>query len=85
MGLGDADDAVAVAVGGGVEVLVSPDGVAQGLDDRFRGLVVPGGPGAGARARAIDSEGRCSSVEEEGKAARLMRGLEWCILRGCGG
>ena len=46
LGLRDADDVVAVVVGGGVGVGVGPDGVAEGLDDGFGGLVVPGGAGA---------------------------------------
>ena len=65
LGLGDADDVVAVAVGGGVGVGVGPDGVAESLDDGFGGLIVPGGAGAEAGAATVDSEGGDGSVEEE--------------------
>ena len=66
LGLGDADDVVAVVVGGRVSVGVGPDGVAKGLDDSFGGLVVPGGSGAKAGAAAVDAEGCGGGVEEEG-------------------
>ena len=65
--LRDADDVVAVVVGGRVGVGVGPDGVAKGLDDSFGGLVVPGGAGAEARAAAVDAEGRGGGGEEEGE------------------
>ena len=67
LGLRDADDVVAVVVGGRVGVGVGPDGVAEGLDDGFGGLVVPAGAGAEAGAAAVDAEGCGGGGEEEGE------------------
>ena len=58
---------VAVVVGGRVGVGVGPDGVAEGLDDGLRGLVVPAGAGAEAGAAAVDAEGCGGGGEEEGE------------------
>lgn len=75
LGLGDADYVVAVVVGGGVEVGVGPDGVAEGLDDCFGLFVIPGCTGAETGAAAIDSESASSAIEEEGEGADAEDGL----------
>ena len=75
LGLRDADDVVAVVVGGRVGVGVGPDGVAEGLDDGFGGLVVPGGAGAEAGAAAIDAEGCGGGGEEEGEGGDADDGV----------
>lgn len=75
LGLRDADDVVAVVVGGRVGVGVGPDGVAEGLDDGFRGLVVPGGAGAEAGAAAVDAEGGGGGGEEEGEGGDTDDGI----------
>ena len=75
MGLRDADDVVAVVVGGRVGVGVGPDGVAEGLDDGFGGFVVPAGAGAEAGAAAVDAEGCGSRGEEEGEGGDADDGV----------
>jgi len=55
--LGDADDVVAVAVGGGVWFGRVPDGVAEDLGDAFARFVFEGGDSAHSRAAAVDAEG----------------------------
>lgn len=76
LGLRDADYVVPVVVGGGVEVGVGPDGIPEGLDDCFGGLVVPRGARAEAGAAAVDSEGGCAGTEEEGEGAEAQGGSE---------
>ena len=75
LGFGDADYVIAVVVGGGVEVCVGPDGVAEGLDDCFGRFVIPGRPRAETGAAAIDTESGGSGIEEEGEGADAEYGL----------
>lgn len=53
--LGDADDVVAVGVGGCVGLGGVEDGVAEDLGDAFAGFVVPGGEFAEGGAAAVYS------------------------------
>ena len=82
LGLGDADDVVAAAVGGGVEVGVGPDSVAEGLDNGFRGFVVPRGARAEAGAAAVDPKGRGGGVEEEREGGEADDGVGVVHLEG---
>ena len=75
LGLRDADDVVAVVVGGRVGVGVGPDGVAEGLDDGFGGFVVPGGAGAEAGTAAVDAEGCGGGGKEEGEGGDADDGV----------
>ncbi len=57
---------VSVALGRAVGVGVGPDGVVEGLDDGFGGLVVPSGAGTEAGATTVDAEGGGGGGVEEG-------------------
>ena len=76
--LGNADYVVSIAVGRAVGVGVGPDGVVEGLDDGFGGLVVPGGAGTEAGAATIDAEGGGEGGKEEGNGGEGKNGA-WVV------